>query len=223
MAIIHWDMHRWDTEYSLSNLGDYLEVIESQFESARIAERSRIPQKLNAGLSEEEYFEWEAKVHAYKEQYEQVFPSNIRYSFIVLMHIFFETRLKDACDEISKRRNLTLTESDLNGSSIERANKFLDKIAGIKVKDHHTWQWLKDLQKIRDCIVHTNGRVSLSRDKNHIVSLCRKGKGLSINGESLIIEKSYCSNSIKVIKIFFKHLFDSAGFGPSTPVVEEGK
>jgi hypothetical protein len=137
-----------------------------------------------------------------------------------LLSIVFETRLRAACDEIAKRRNLELKEKDLKGAAIERAKVFLEKVAKTPVKDQETWQWLKDFQKVRDCIVHANGRIEMSRDKKRLNELCNKDLGLSIDAGSLTIEQEYCTKTLKMAQGFFDQIFLAAGFGPSTPELE---
>lgn len=220
MVLLNWDMHRWETEFALSNLKDYLEMAESQFEVVREMERTRADSDPPSHLSEEDYLEWQAEWQAeilfIEERYECDFPSKIRYSFVVLLHIVLEDRLRAACDEIFRRRNLEIREKDLKGSLIERAKAFLDKVAKVSIKNQQAWQGLKDFQMIRDCIVHANGQIELSRDKKRINELCKKGLGLSNVESSLMIEKGYCINALETISICFDHLFDSAGFGSST-------
>jgi hypothetical protein len=217
--MIDWDMHRWETEFAFDSLADYLDIIEGQFESVRRLERNRIQQNPPAGLSEEEFAEYQSEIQFFEDRYERDFPSKIRYSFVVLLYIVLETRLRAVCDEISKRRSLELRESDLKGASIERAKAFLEKVATLPSGDRMAWQWLRDFQKVRDCIVHTNGRIERSRDKDRLNHLCNENMGLSSEAGSLMIERHYCTKMIEITKSYFGRLFDSAGFGKSMPVV----
>lgn len=220
MVKIHWDIHRFDTEFAFDNLTDYLEMMENQFEVVRELERKNIPQNPPPGLSEEEFADWQSEIQFFEERYESDFPSKFRYSFLVLLLIVVETRLRAACNEITKRRDLELKEKDLKGVAIERAKTFLDKVANVPVRDQEAWQWLKDFQKVRDCIVHANGRIEVSRDKKRLKELCKKDFGLSIDAGSLMIEHEYCTKTLKIAQSFFDQLLDSAGFGSSIPVVD---
>ena len=98
-------MHRWETEFAFDSLADYLDIIEDQFENVRKLEQNRIPQNKTVGLSEEEFSERQSEIQFFENRYERDFPSKIRYSFVVLLYIVLETRLRAACDEISKRRS----------------------------------------------------------------------------------------------------------------------
>ncbi len=220
MVKIRWDTHRWDTEFAFENLKDYFEIVEGQFDVVRELEKKKIPQEPPPGLSEEEFVDWQSEIQFFEDRYERDFPSKIRYSFLVLLHIVVETRLRATCNEIAKRRNLELKEKELKGAAIERVKVFLDKVAKTPVKNQEIWQWLKDFQKVRDCIVHVNGRIELSRDKKRLNELCNKDLGLSIDAGTLIIKQEYCTKTLKIARNFFDQLFIATGFGSSIPVVE---
>jgi hypothetical protein len=219
IMIIDWDMHRWETEFAFDSLAEYLDIIEDQFENVRKLERNRIPQYQTSGLSEEGFAEMQAEIQFFEDRYERDFPSKIRYSFVVLLYIVLETRLKAVCDEISKRRSLEKKESDMKGAAFERAKAFLKKVAKLPSGDQMVWQWLIDFQKVRDCIVHTNGRIEGSRDKERLNHLCNENVGLSSEAGALIIERRYCTKTLEMTKSYFGHLFNSAGFGKSVAVV----
>ena len=246
MTKILWDMHRWETERALDNLGDYFEMIEGQFKILREKEHKQIspnppvPSEEDEGESDSE---WNAEKSAFEQRYEHDFPLMIRYSFVVQLYILLETRLKAACDEISRRSSLELKEkekkplvspresyaslklelkeSDFKGTPIERATTFLRKVANVPVKENASWQWLADLQKVRNCIVHTNGQIGISNDGAHLKKLCKRNIGLSAEGRDLMIEPRYCKKSLEMIKSFFKVIFDSAHFGSAMLFVEE--
>lgn len=220
MVKIWWDLHSWETEFAVNSVKDYLEMIEAQFDTVRKLEMEKIPQNPPPGLSEEDYAEWQSEVNFFEDRYEHDFPSKIRYSFLVLLYVVFETRLKAACDEITERRNLALKENELKGSAIERAKLFLEKVAEITLKDQVPWQDIMDFQKVRDCIVHSNGQIEISRDKKRIKDLCKKDVGLSVDAGSLIIDYKYCTRTLETVLGFFVQIFTSAGFGPSEPRLE---
>lgn len=129
------------------------------------------------------------------------------------MNIVLEERLRATCNEIQKRRNLPITEKDLKGAPLERVNTFLKKIAVIDHNNQTGWQELKDLQMIRDCVVHANGKIEESRDKKRIYDLCKKKIGISGEDGALAVDKAYCIRALDAISAFYSSLLDSAGFG----------
>lgn len=57
MVMIHWDIQRWDTEFSFDNLKEYFSMIEGQFNIVREKEKKKVSREPPSGLSEEEYSE----------------------------------------------------------------------------------------------------------------------------------------------------------------------
>lgn len=224
--LINWDVHRWETNFAFDNLKDYLELVESQFETVRELERNRTNFAPPPGMSECEYLEWyddyKAEVMFFEDRYERDFPSKIRYSFIVLLHIVLEERLSATCKEIVKRKGLAVAEKYSKGAALERAKTFLIEVAAINF-DKQGWQELKDFQMIRNCIVHTNGRIEESRDKKRISDLCKRGKGISDTDGFLRIEKTFCDRTLQSMSVFFKNLLDSTGFGSCQITMEESE
>jgi len=219
MVKMVWDIHRWETDALFQNLLDYGDLLEEQLSRVCTLDKLRI----HAGppiFSEEDFADWQVEVNLHEERYEKDFPGKIRYSFIVLLQIIIETRLRAACDEIFKRRELQLTESDMRGGAIDRARLFLERVANVSVADSQLWQELTDLQKIRDCIVHTNGFLAASRDGKRLreIAKCKVGISLDPSG-SLAIDQEYCRTAVGSARRFFKELFGSAGFGPIDPVI----
>jgi hypothetical protein len=207
MIDFNWDTHKVETESAIDYLRGYVEMIEGQFEVLYEKERSNI--------SEDMY-------QIFELQFKYNFPSKIRYSIIVLIHILLETRLKAICDEIADRRELEIKECDFKGSSIERSKIFLNKVAKVSLVESESWLWFTDLQKVRDCIVHCNGQVEFSRDIKRINEISTKGLGIRIEegnyftqARSLAIERAYCESSLINLKNLFEYIHRSAGFGPS--------
>ncbi|GFO62562.1 hypothetical protein M1B72_20825 [Geomonas paludis] len=218
MVVLNWDVHRWQTEFELDNLKDYFHLMEAQFQAAMDAEKEKLQQWPPPNLNEEEFAIWESEVEFFRERYEFDFPSKIRYSYVVLLYITLEDRLRAVCDEIAKRRKLTITENNLKGSVIERTKLFLTRVASVPVQDTDAWQWLNDFQKVRDCIIHANGCTAQSRDKKRLIELARKDIGLSLLVENIVIDQKYYQTTMLMIQRCFQTIFESAGFGPSTIV-----
>lgn len=221
MVRIAWDMHRWETEVLFGRLFGYQEMMEERFARMRAVDKARVDQR-PPQLSEEDFAEWRDKLLAHEERYNRDFPRNMRYSFVVLLQIIIETRLRAACDEISRRKRLQLTEGNLRGSAIDRARLFLSKVASLDVSNSQLWQQLTDLQKIRDCVVHANGIVADSRDSTHLRQVVGSKVGVSLDPSgALAIDQEYCGAALESARRFFEELFDSAGFGPAFPKVKE--
>ncbi|HYX71535.1 MAG TPA: hypothetical protein VE732_02085 [Nitrososphaera sp.] len=151
-------------------------------------------------------------------KHNQLFPNALHYSFIMLLFITVEERLKKICDLVQQKKNLPLRSKDLRGDSIEQGMIFLDKLAGISRDDIKHWPKITDLLKIRNCIVHTSGRIEFSRDKAYLKELIQKNpEYLKLSAHNppedkvLIVEHPYCMQSTKDAQEFFEEICEKAG------------
>src|SRR4030042_4113383 len=129
MVKIQWDTHKWETEFAFRNLQDYFELIEDQYKIVHESEKKKIPSEPPPNYDEEDYYTWQTEINSFEDRYEKDFPSKIRYSFLVLLHISFETRIRNKCNKITKRNNFEIKEKDFKGSIMDRVKIFSDKIS----------------------------------------------------------------------------------------------
>jgi hypothetical protein len=190
---------RLDTESVFSDLIDYIESTDSSFEIIRdIAEDKELGVSTSSG--------------------EDIFSRSLRFSYIVLLHLMIEDRLKRTCDLILKMKPSPLDLLDLKRNNVEQCMIFLTKAAEIqKIKLSH-WQDITDLSKIRDCIVHMSGRLEPSRDKDYLGKLINQKpsyfslyKDEIFPDEELRVSLKYCIHATSAANQFFQSLFDMIG------------
>jgi hypothetical protein len=208
------DFFRIDTSNLLDGLAEYLEKLEGQIPAIQFNEKKSLEGW--AEIEDVDSDEFDAALDEYKWTYDYFFPLSLRYSFVVLLFLVLENQLRMLCDEIMKRRSLNLQAADFSGNALKRSRIYLEKVVGIENID---WEKLEDLSKVRNCIVHTLGKVDLSRDKERLHQLAEQGVGISISaGESpdegvILITPEYCTQSVANVRKFFDNVFDAAGFG----------
>src|ERR1700730_3161783 len=82
---------------------------------------------------------------SYLELLEKHYPDLTRKSLFADIYSAVETNLINACRDAEERKNLSLSLTDLSGlSSIGKAKKYLEKVAGIKFPDTHEWKELNN-------------------------------------------------------------------------------
>jgi len=207
------DFFRIDTSNLLDGLSEYLEQLEAQIPAIQTNELKR----LEAWAESEavDPGEYDAAFDETRWTYDYFLPRSVRYSFVVLLYIVLENQLGLLCEEIRKRRNLNLQVTDFAGGGTKRTRKYLEKVVGIKSID---WEMVEDLSKVRNCIVHTLGKVELSRDKERLNQLAQENIGISISNDEyadggvILITPEYCALSLKNIRRLFDTIFDAAGF-----------
>jgi predicted secreted protein len=200
-----------ETSFLFSELADYIWKMRHQLEQLVIKER-----EITATEFDGDSMRFRQAMESWK--HEHLFPNALHYSFIVLLFITIEDRLKRACDLIHRANNLPLRAKDLRGDSIEQGMIFLEKLASVLRSELSFWPKVSDLVKVRNCIVHTNGHIELSRDKAYLKELIKKNpEHLKVSDhpapedQLLIIEHSYCMLSTRDAREFFDEICEKAG------------
>jgi hypothetical protein len=87
------------------------------------------------------------------------------------------------------RRELHLERDEKKKGSINRFKGVWDRYLGIDVNDLKQWQVLLDAEKIRNCVLHAAGRISLLDGKRkHMESLVKR-YGLNVEVDRIIISE----------------------------------
>ncbi len=190
---------RFETRITLEELSEYIESAESSFEAFR--DMSEDPEMGFSIVTDED-----------------VFARSLHFSFVVLLHLIVEDRLKRTCEYVQKIKALPLQFKDLRGDTLEQCMTFLVKLAGVQREKLSRWQDITDLYKVRNCIVHASGNVGDSRDKDRLEKLASQKpsffsiyKHLIYEEEELRISLGYCIDVTKAAIEFFQSLFDALG------------
>jgi hypothetical protein len=166
----------------------------------------KMEQSINDLLNEEQQ-RWalmaDTKTRLMRKQWEawkllDFFPTTLRQSFVVALFIHVDSKLTQICDHLKLKQNLSIRMSHLNGNIIERSKRYLGNIAAKSISSLD-WSSVEELMKVRDCIVHCNGNILISRDQQFLRNLCST-RGSDIlklavrnndEGEWLNIQKDY--------------------------------
>lgn len=97
-----------------------------------------------------------------------VFPALHWSSIFNSAYALFENHLNELCiifgKDLNNKHLKDLSLKDLKGSGIERAKNYLSKVIGIKnIFDSGDWLEIQNYSKLRNVLVHTLGRLDLSR------------------------------------------------------------
>lgn len=135
---------------------------------------------------------------------ESHFPQHLRYSAIVSIYSLLEDSMNSICRFLTTQRNLPLELNDLNDKGIFRAQKYLTKVCGIDFPEtSREWNEIRKLNKVRNCIVHTNGNAS------KIEEMARQTRGIALETGRpyLIIEREYIANATDWISSLLEDIF----------------
>ncbi|MDR3669172.1 MAG: hypothetical protein P4L35_20270 [Ignavibacteriaceae bacterium] len=212
-----FNFFRMRFENELKMLGNYQDTMEVQLVEAQKSELRLVEERIKALEAGEE----EAMIleeHEYI--YGVIFPRSLRYSFIVLLFLNLESLLNEFCNAVQKKNNVALRCNEIRGESVERSKIYLHKLAKVNLIDLAFWNSIEDFSKVRNCIVHTLGKVDQSRDKLRLQDISKQGTGLTIGNAGseegfIILSNDYCKKIIVDVESLFRELFDKAGYGPS--------
>ena len=133
------------------------------------------------------------------------------YSIIPSCYMLFETNLVAFANIAKEHFCIELKHNELVGGKTEKIKKYLSKLADIDVSKIQSWSSLKDLEIIRNCIIHNEGKVNqeFKRD-NKIRKIAKKYRNhisistpLHENENYIIVKFSLCDLFLEKLNLFF--------------------
>jgi hypothetical protein len=136
------------------------------------------------------------------------FSNLLRTSFFVSLYSYLENQVNNECQR-SKQENpqIKISLSDIRGRGIIRAKIYLVKVLDTSFpfgKDP-TWESIQWLNEVRNCIVHSEGRVS-DKLKKHDVDHPFLHYEMFFGNEVLVLDEGFCENAISVINSFLQSM-----------------
>jgi len=222
MVKIRIDFFVWDTISAFRGIERYFNLIESQIGKVKDEEEEKL-KKLPIPRDEEEYqTEYIPIIGAHKNEFEEVLPRLVGYSFTIMLFSELEFRINELCRELKKRKNLQLKINDFKGNLIERFSKFLI-IANKPPLEENEQTEINDLMVVRNCIVHNNGFLNNFSDSKKIRNIARnklhiKGVGKSDHAR-IKVSSGFLYSRINFFIDMFRRLFRTLDFGPEYPII----
>ena len=210
------ELCRIETTNLLHGLAKYQQRMEAQLQAIQ-QEQSKEMEALEAAHQDEPWL-IEGEIEGYIWTYDFFFPRSLRYSFIVHLFLTIENQLYGLCDEIKKRQNLPIRAKELSGDAIAKCKTYIQKVAGIATVNEVLWQKIEDLAKVRNCIVHTLGKIEFSNDRKRLHDLSAKDIGISISEDYpsekgvLLVAPEFCKQAVDDAMELFDEIFEAAGF-----------
>lgn len=148
---------------------------------------------------------------------EDIFPNILRRSFFVTIYSLIEMQLNEICRKQERAKGLLVPLEKMKkppDQSIRRTKEYLVGVAKIRFPESSEWEELLKYQKLRNCIVHNEGRLeSLPKkheeDKEELKQYISRNSNLALapdDGE-IIFHKGFCEEVLQVSYKFFTDLF----------------
>jgi hypothetical protein len=122
------------------------------------------------------------------------FPNIQRRAALITLFSFLESELDKLCLLFQKTNEYPVSLKDLNGNGIERSSLYLEKVCDLKdCRNLPDWLPLKDIQKIRNIVVHNDGKLyDLNNNPRETeIKIVKKSDHLTEEYEGVILKDSY--------------------------------
>lgn len=167
-------------------------------------------QKIEDDGERDKFFEW------YQDEYwhyTEFFPRLFLNSFHVAAYSVLETEIHKIARHIGEKQAQKFDAAEIRGSNyLESAIYYIKKLTGINARDtkeFSCWSGLADGQKLRNIIVHSNGKVTEAKD----ASLAIKCGVLDASRREVTMTHDYCKSFIKLINTFFSEMYTQTKAG----------
>jgi hypothetical protein len=165
-----------------------------------------------------EYGEYAMEVQILNQKFHTWIPTFAGYAATILLHSILEVQLFAFAEHIGKKRGSKLRVKDMAGRGVEQSSIYLERVLSIPVKTDPAWDHLKDLQSLRNIIVHRGGRHGESQEHQKAVDELlkkypqklelRKADGFH---EQIWMSMYLCRDFAQSIDGFFDRVFKASG------------
>lgn len=221
MVKIGFDPLVTETSQRLYGLSALIELIYEAIPDVELRERDALKQ-----LAEHE--NWDFGDFSVEDQFLDVkfkysLPRSAAYSIIILLSSTVETQLLAYARKVGQQKGSSFDPNDLKGSPLDRSALYIKRVSGFELTNDPRWKVLKDLQDLRDVIVHRAGKPG--DDKKHrLREMCRLYEGVSLDENPYTIKSDLelgisihsCKKFAREVEAFFKDLFAHANLPVKT-------
>jgi hypothetical protein len=212
-------MFAWEaleTSLSFDQLMDYFKMMEKAVASIEKEYEGIVFEKIaeiEAEAEPEGEFEFrEHQLHQeHFHRFEDAFPRQISYSFIVLLFARIESNFKSLSEFIRDQNVSPVTIFDFDGDIPEKLRKYKQVNDSMKI-DESGLRAIKEISKIRNCIVHNFGKIK--PEEASLLRYCKANKAIQISRGNEIkkIEIQWCYKNLQTIQSMFTSIYLSLGY-----------
>lgn len=189
----------------VSGLEDYLSYLK-EIEKVINKNRDFVKQGAEEFSEEEQEDYWDSYLDEY-DKYDSIFPGILRESIFISLFSYFEHQLMDFCEDKEKLKSIGGT------SGLEKAKGYLSKHLGYSdLFRGKEWGKIMKYNKVRNCLVHAGGKVSLMKDERvqeDVKKFIKETKGIEIDDNKKIeLDSIFCEDFVKVTFKFLEMTFN---------------
>jgi hypothetical protein len=165
-----------------------------------------------------EYSDYSVENQLLDVKFTVLLPKLAAYSIIVLLSSIVETQLLAYARRVRIDTHSPFEPNDIKGSVLERTSLYVKKTSGVELTKNMRWKLLRDLQDIRDTIVHRSGKPAEDK-RPQFQKMCKEYPGVSLDenrittgGDEIGITIHSCRYLASEVEQFFQGLFNDAGY-----------
>jgi hypothetical protein len=209
-------LYRVDLDVAFHELAEYARIMEDQIERLANADRLRLKR-----TPLEDEVEWEVAIAEHRRLFQTVLSRTFVYSCVVALFTLTETSLKYLCELLWKRDALRDSpqkyyekEWSKDQSFVEFWLKYIKTEAKLD-SSHPFVVKIKNLNKIRNQITHSDGKVGNDQEHEKLKAAMKDWEGFAIGHREIKISKGACPLAIQQTHEWLDHLFTTCGYAKS--------
>lgn len=215
MVKISANFFRAEIDWAFDELATYARIMEDQIERLANADRLRLER-----TSFKDEAEKQLEGDEYRWTFEKVLPRTLRYPCVVSLLGVIEASLRKICEKIYEYNKLPVKprkheemkrKNRKDQSFLDIRLSYIQNVAKIRIPPHSFTASLHDLKKVRDQIVHAEGRVEGRKGLDKFAKIVRGLKGFTVMYEYIEIEKGTCALLSRQAAEWMDHLMNACG------------
>jgi hypothetical protein len=198
---------------------NYVSLTEAQLSQAYTDERFSALEQYRR-LPDADEADYEVYVRTVERMFEEDFRPILRFTTVVYLYLIFETYVSRHIAEIQRLRTAEsniLKRLKKNHGLVEATQIYFKDEADLSFFTDSQWQQLREIEQVRNCIVHAAGIARDSRHPELIYDLERRLVGLEIDryggkdvGAPMTLHQPFSEYCISVMENFFNALGEAA-------------
>ena len=212
-TVLSW--YRHDVSFSAELIDSFVRSVEKQVADSIVRyEEEKQTQLVHYDAGEDGVYAAPVETHEGLESetwnletiFKEYLPNLQRRSAFLTVYGYFECELDKLCFLYAREKHFQQGLLDQRGKGIDRSTSYLKEVAVLDMhKESPVWIHIKELQDVRDVIVHADGRLQPGQ-KPHIRRMIAKLVELvSLNAqEEIILKEGFLLHVTDACKSYFR-------------------
>lgn len=197
-----------NTRKKFEDFRNYTLVVESKFSQ----DKSKLEvqyHKQSKDLTDEELH----YIHDYfsdeYHQIENIYIGMYRKSTLISIYTLLESSLHDLCEHLCRLNAYSESVTESRGEGVKRSINYLKKWAGVDITPiNSSWAHISSMAKLRNCIVHCDGKISTYKLKKDIENIVCNNNDLSlVDVGRLSLNRRYLDVTINEIEVLLDSIY----------------